>query len=167
MELAIPLLALGSMYIISNQPPNNSSSSQKKRLEKGLRNIEGYENLNNNKILPNTNIPPQNYPISNLEELTDTIGKYENPNTITDRYFNQGLYETMERDGKKISNNIHDVYSLTGDFLNSKEFKHNNMQPFNSGKIENKTFNYGTGETMLDNMAGMGSQVIKKIEQAP
>ena len=167
MELAIPLLALGSMYIISNQTPNNSNGSQKKRLEKGLRNIEGYENLNNTKILPNTNTPPQNYPISNLEELTDTLEKYENPNTITDRYFNQGLYETMERDGNKLSNNIQDVYSLTGDFLNSKEFKHNNMQPFNSGKIENKTFNYGTGESMLDNMAGMGSQVIKKIEQAP
>jgi len=167
MELAIPLIALGSMYIVSNQSSNNSESSQKRRLEKGIKNIEGYQNLNNTKILPNTTTPPQNYPITDLEQLKDTVQKYEDPNTITDRYFNQGLYENSVNSGVNVGNTIQDVYSLTGNYLSSEQFKHGNMQPFNSGKIENKTFNFGTGETMLDNMAGMGSQVIKKIEQAP
>jgi hypothetical protein len=117
--------------------------------------------------LPNTNTPPQNYPVSNLEELTDTVEKYENPNNVTDKYFNQSLYENNERAGKNVSNTIQNVYSLTGDYLNTEQFKHNNMVPFNSGKIENKTFNYALGENILDNMIGTGSQVQKKIEQAP
>ena len=135
MELAIPLIALGSMYIVSNQSSNNSDGSQKRRLEKGIKNIEGYQNLNNTKILPNTTTPPQNYPITDLEQLKDTVQKYENPNTITDRYFNQGLYENSVNSGVNVGNTIQDVYSLTGNYLSSEQFKHGNMQPFNSGKI--------------------------------
>ena len=168
MEIILPLIVLAGGYIISNAENPNSNPNQKRRLERGLKTIEeGYENLNHTRVLPNTNIPPQNYPTSNLEELTDTVGKYENPNAVTDKYFNQSLYENKERDGAKITNNIQNVYSLTGNYLDTKEFSHNNMVPFNSGKIENKTFNYALGENILDNMIGTGSQVQKKIEQAP
>jgi hypothetical protein len=165
MEIILPLFILAGGYIVSNTDNPNSNPNQKRRLERGLE--EGYENLNNTKILPNTNTLPQNYPVSNLEELVDTVGKYENPNTVTDKYFNQSLYENKERDGANISNNIQNVYSLTGNYLDTKEFTHKNMVPFNSGKIENKTFNYAMGENILDNMVGTGSQVQKKIEQAP
>ena len=39
--------------------------------------------------------------------------------------------------------------------------------PFNGGKVKGQLYNTNTTQTILDNMVGSGSQVIKKIEQAP
>ena len=56
--------------------------------------------------------------------------------------------------------------SLTGNEVDSKDFKHNNMVPFFGSKVRGKTFDYDN-EIRLDNMQGAGSQHIKKTEQAP
>ena len=156
MELAIPLMALGGLYIASNQ---NKKNQQKK---------EAFDNIYREKnALPNTNTPPTNYPLTNKEELVDTVNKYDNPNTATDKYFNQTVYQNKEINGQHVTNNIQQVYSLTGNYLNTDEFKHNNMVPFYGAKIRGQIYNNNNAETLLDNMAGTGSQVIKKIEQAP
>ena len=178
MEIAIPLVALGGMYVISNQNKNNSSNDVKNNNKKGKK-----ENFNNMGIrtnlgtkntesqlsnyLPNTNVPPQNYPIMNNKELVDNIQEYPNPNVATDKYFNQNVYEEKQRAGVPISNNIQQIYSLTGDYLSSKEFMHNNMVPFTSSKPFGQVYNNNNAETILDNYVGNGSQTIKKIEQAP
>lgn len=178
MEIAIPLVALGGMYVISNQDKNNSSKQVKKE-----KNNNKKENFNNMGIttnlgvkntesplsnyLPNTNVPPQNYPIMNNKELVDNVQEYPNPNVATDKYFNQNVYEQKERAGVPINNNIQQIYSLTGDYLSSKEFIHNNMVPFNGGKPKGQIYNNNNAETILDNYVGNGSQSIKKIEQAP
>jgi len=170
MEFAIPLIALGGMYVASNQTPSNSSYAQSKRLEKGLKTIQQEEFTNMGKkqnYLPNTNTPPQNYPVSNINELTDTVQKYHNPNVATDKYFDQNSYERQQNAGVKVGQNIPEIYSLTGNYLDSKEFKHNNMVPFYGGKIKGQVYGVNMAETFLDNMVGNGSQVIKKIEQAP
>jgi len=169
MEIAIPMIALGGMYVIANQPPSNSSSAQKSRLEKGLKRIqqEEFTNMGERRVLPNTNTPPQNYPVTNLNQLVDTVQNYANPNAATDKYFDQNYYERKENAGKKVGNNIQEIYSLTGNYLDSKEFKHNNMVPFYGGKIKGQVYGVNMAETVLDNMVGSGSQVIKKIEQAP
>jgi hypothetical protein len=170
MEIAIPFIALAGAYVISNQQNNsNSVKNQKKNLERGLKIIqkEEFTNMGNRNQLTNTDIPPQNFPITNLNELKDTVQNYQNPNTATDKYFDQNLYEKSEVSGKKVSNNIQEIYSLTGNYLDSKEFKHNNMVPFYGGKFKGDTYGVNMAETILDNMAGTGSQVIKKIEQAP
>jgi hypothetical protein len=172
MELAIPLLALGGMYIISNQNNNNNSNKKNKKVRFNT-NTDTYtkENFNNmgkqSNYLPNQYIPPQNYPITNEKELIDTTNHYSNPNVATDKYFNQTYYENRENNGLQVSNEIQDIYSLTGNYLNSEEFKHNNMVPFYGGKIKGKLYDDNIAESVLDNMAGTGSQVIKKIEQAP
>ena len=169
MELAIPLVALGGMYVISTQK-NNSNDQQKKKVrfsEKKKQN-ENFTNMGRQpNYLPNTDIPPQNYPITNDRELVDTIQHYPNPNTATDKYFNQNVYEEKDRVGIKTGNNIQEVYSLSGNYLNSEQFRHNNMVPFYGGKIKGKLYDDNIAESVLDNMAGTGSQVIKKIEQAP
>ena len=178
MEIAIPLVALGGMYVISNQNKNNSSNEVKNDKKKGKK-----ENFNNMGIrtnlgtkntesslsnyLPNTNVPPQNYPIMNNKELVDNVQEYPNPNVATDKYFNQNVYEEKQRAGVPISNNIQQIYSLTGDYLSSKEFMHNNMVPFTSSKPFGQVYNNNNAETILDNYVGNGSQTIKKIEQAP
>jgi hypothetical protein len=164
MELAIPLIALGGMYIISNQS-TQSSNENKKQIKM---NQENFTNMGKNpNYLPNTNIPPQNFPISNINQLVDTVQEYPNPNTATDKYFNQNAYETKVNQGKSVGQNPQQIYSITGNYLDSSQFKHNNMVPFNGGKIKGYTYDVNIAETVLDNMIGSGSQVIKKIEQAP
>jgi hypothetical protein len=170
MEIAIPLLALGGIYIISNQPNDNSSKSEIKQIRQenfanmGIRSNLGVKTDN---YLPNTNIPPQNFPVSNINELVNTTQEYINPNAATDKYFNQNIYEQKVRNNIPVDSNIPEIYSLTGNYLNSEQFKHNNMIPFNGGKVKGRTYDMKISESVLDNMIGFGSQVIKKIEQAP
>lgn len=160
MELAIPLLALGGTYVAINQ--NNIAKSKKKTFNEGFQSAGSQRNY-----LPNTNIPPQNYPVSNLTQVKDTIQEYPNPNVATDKYFNQAYFEKKENEGKKVGNTPQQIYSMTGNYLESQEFKHNNMVPFYGGKVKGYTYDTSIAESVLDNMAGTGSQVIKKIEQAP
>lgn len=174
MELAIPLIALGGMYVVSNQSNNTNKKIHQEQQKENYTNMGIRTNLQSsnlesrfNNYLPNTNIPPENYPITNKKELVDTVSEYINPNSATDKYFNQNAYENKERSGKKVDSNMQNIYSLTGNYLSSADFKHNNMVPFTSPKFQGLTYNVNNAETILDNMAGTGSQVIKKIEQAP
>jgi len=171
MEIAIPLIALGGMYVVSNQSNENCadreirrSSRQERFTNMGIRSNLGVRPNNG---LPNTNIPPQNYPVSNINQLVDTVQQYPNPNTATDKYFNQNLYQQQVRSGDPVNKTIPSVYSLSGNYLNSDQFKHNNMVPFYGGKVKGKTYDVNITESVLDNMMGTGSQTIKKIEQAP
>jgi hypothetical protein len=173
MELAIPLIALGGMYVISNQKSSKTNNTTVK--------AQPYESFNNMGIrtnlatrtdnyLPNTNIPPQNYPVPNLNEISGekfNIHSYPNPNVATDKYFDQDLYEKKVGQGIAVGQNPQQIYSLTGDYLNTDQFKHNNMKPFFGGKIKGYTYDTQIAENVLDNMTGNGSQTIKKIEQAP
>jgi len=156
MELAIPLIALGGMYVVSNQKNKPCDAREK------FTNMGKPANY-----LPNTNTPSQNFPVSNINQLVDTVQEYPNPNAATDKYFNQNLYEERVRKGAAVGQNPQQIYSMSGDYLDSQQFKHNNMVPFNGGKVKGNTFNANIAETVLDNMIGSGSQVIKKIEQAP
>jgi hypothetical protein len=149
------------------QNNNNREQNKNKEQNQYKEPKEEFTNMGNRYQLPNTDIPSQNYPITNLNELKDTIQSYPNPNTATDKYFDQNLYENSDISGKKVTNNIKEVYSLTGDYLKTEEFKHNNMVPFYGGKFKGDVYGVNMAETILDNMSGTGSQVIKKIEQAP
>lgn len=160
MEIAIPILALGGLYVASNQG-TASKNNIRNRMER-FTSMGAKRNY-----LPNTDTPPQNYPVPNESEITDTVQKYTNPNVASDKYFDQNLYEKKQNSGAHVGNNIQQVYSLTGDYISKTEFKHNNMIPFYGGKIKGQVYNNDNAETILDNMIGSGSQVIKKIEQAP
>ena len=166
MELAIPLLALGGMYVISNQTPQNKEPLR--NAERVKMRQENFTNMGQKtNYLPNTNTPPQNFPVSNINQLVDTVQEYPNPNTATDKYFDQNNYEKRVNQGKPVGQNPQQIHSISGNYLDSAQFKHNNMIPFNGGKIKGYTYDMNIAETVLDNMNGSGSQVIKKIEQAP
>jgi len=159
MEIALPMIALGGLYVISNQ---NNSKKRKSQL------LENFQTAGANRnALPNTDIAPQNYPVKNLNSLNDNVQEYPNPNVATDKYFNQSYFEKKENEGVRVGNMPQQVYTMTGNYLESQEFKHNNMVPFYGGKVKGYTYDMNVAETLLDNMAGTGSQVIKKIEQAP
>ena len=164
MEIAIPLIALGGMYVVSNQNNNQNKNLNKNQKQ----NQENFANMGRQtNYLPNNIIPPQNYPVENLNQVADTVNKYSNPNTATDKYFNQNAYEQNARKGTSVGQDPQQVYSLTGNYLDSQQFKHNNMVPFYGGKVKSYTYDTKFTEVILDNMVGSGSQNIKKIEQAP
>ena len=111
---------------------------------------QGFTNMGKQKnYLPNTNVPPQNYPVMNNSELMDTVQKYPNPNVATDKYFNQNVYEQKQRAGIPIGQNIQQFFSLTGDYMDTKMFTHNNMVPFNGGKPKGQIYNNNNAETIF------------------
>lgn len=166
MEIAIPLIALGGMYVISNQSSksNYNNNSNENFTNMGIRTNLAAKTDN---YLPNTNIPAQNFPVENLNQVSDTIQEFKNPNAATDKYFNQNVYEQRTIHNQDVSNQPQQVYSLTGNYLDTEQFKHNNMKPFIGGKIYGNSYSSSIAESQLDNMVGSGSQVIEKIEQAP
>ena len=83
-ELAIPLIALGGMYIMSNQNQN-----------KKLINREAYTNMTPERNeLPNVNPPTPaiNYPITAPVNQSN-VKYYPNPNQTTDKYYQKDVYK--------------------------------------------------------------------------
>ena len=182
MELAIPLIALGGLYIVSKQ----------NRDEEGEEGFVGYQDL------PNTNIPNKNYPseypietpeYSRTEKLTHD-NHYEG-GAYTDKYFSQLSNQINEATNENLVNNSKisldngqsssvgmiekenlqnqglEFTSLTGEKVSNDHFRHNNMVPFFGGKNTSKSDNPDGNESILDNYLGKGSQQIDKKEQAP
>jgi len=56
MEVAIPIIALGAMYVMSNQDKRESFHQREPPYKKEQQ-------------LPNTNLPPVNYPVQTYSEL--------------------------------------------------------------------------------------------------
>jgi hypothetical protein len=159
MELAIPLMALGSLYLVSNQTKSSSSRTE-----------EGYEGL-----LPNTDIPDANFPedrqLVNAEtDLTSrltTVNKYDTPRVYTDKYFDPAAIAKMNQDaGNYVSQNT-SFTSLTGDKVAGDYFQHNNMVPFFGSNLRSRVINENANEGLLDSMQGAGSQYMAKSERSP
>lgn len=154
MELAIPGIALGLLYIASNQNRNE-------------------ENINESftaNSLPNTNIPNRNYPseepvISTELDQTSSlsrVNRYENNGAYTDKYFNS-------RENKEMTDGVEhpEFQSLTGEKVGSDYFQHNNMVPFFGSNLRTVKTNANTNEGIMDSYTGSGSQIITKKEQSP
>jgi len=160
MELAIPALALGALYLVSKQP---SSSLGKE---------EGYEG-----ILPNTDIPDTNFPLergvinteTDLTSKLSTVNKYDTPKAYTDKYFDPATIAQMNRDlGNFNGGSTKPVYtSLAGDKVASDYYQHNNMVPFFGSTLRTRIVNENSNEGLLDSMQGAGSQYLSKTERAP
>ena len=144
MELAIPIVAIGGLYVACN----------KKK--------EGF------KSLPNTNNPDVNYPKnvddseSQATSKLSSMNKYSPNVAYTDKFFEDN---TLAKDAYEMGDTTY--YSLTGDQVNAEYFKHANMVPFNGSLKNAKINNFNSNESILDNMNGSGTQFITKSEQAP
>ena len=86
MEIAVPLIALGGMYVISNQKNEDCTKKEIRKMNKenfvnmGIRsNLDTSQSQLHSNYLPNTNPIPQNYPVLNINESVDTINNYPNP----------------------------------------------------------------------------------------
>jgi len=175
-ELAIPLLALGSLYIGCNDNNKKSGSGSSSGsdltangtnlLKEGMQNYSRGQSGQKRQLLPNTNMSSVNYPV-HLPETGDTINNYPNACQDTDKYFDAQGLKQINNDNltqQQVSTHI----SLTGEPIIIDEFKHHNMQPFFGAKIHGNAFASDRGdESLLDNLVGTGSQKIRKREQAP
>lgn len=148
MEIVIPLLALGGLFALKKREKFTPMGRKPN-------------------YLPNVNVPVENYPDVNKKEIDDSVNSYPNANAATDKYFNQTLYQDQSTAlPNNTGNTIQQVYSLTGDYINTDEFKHKNMVPFYRSKLSS-TVGVNMNESILDNNAGMYNNSIKKSEQAP
>ena len=96
-EIAIPAVALGAMYILSNRNE-----------EKDVR--EGFENkaAQNQRTLKmgnvNNGVPAAsrvNYPVQTFSDVGNEPASYPSPNAATDRYYQQEVYEKKVEDQAK------------------------------------------------------------------
>lgn len=148
MELVIPIIALGGLYLASKNKKNNNNNN------------EGFESL------PNTDIPNKNYPSESLDVSTEldqtsrlsTINKYDTPSVYTDKFFNNT---------QNSPDDLKSYKSMTGENVASDYFSHNNMTPFFGAKNRSKILDSDTTEGVLDNYVGSGTQFITKSEQSP
>jgi len=172
MELAIPALALGALYLVTNQ--SSSSSTSSKQYSNSVSNREGYEDIGYEGILPNADVPDINFrEVINAEtDLTSelmTVNKYDTPHVYTDKYFDPASIAQMNRDlgNFKGGSSNQDYTSLTGDKVNADYYQHNNMVPFFGSTLRTRIVNENVNEGLLDSMQGAGSQYLSKTERAP
>lgn len=158
MEIAIPGVALGLLYIVSNQKAKS-------------------ENFRNRTQLPNVDIPNRNFPselpiVSSDSDQTSqlsTSNRYDNGGGVyTDKYFNPNMNKAQTP--SKMDDSVfsgQQFYSLTGDKVNASYFEHNNMVPFFGSNLRTRISNENSNEGLLDSYTGSGTQTISKKEQAP
>ena len=181
MELAIPIVALGGMYLVSNQNKKNNAGSIKSLKESFITSNNPNNRANNPTVLPNTNIPTTNYPIM-LPNTGSNVNVYSHPNAVTDKFYNASVGNRVLQNPDQFGNSYNPntnsnknpgftspntVYSLTGQPINQNKFEHNNMVPFFGAKIKGRTADANAIESVLDTYSGAGSQKIHKEERAP
>ena len=89
-EIAIPMLGLGAMYILSNQ---NKEKESGKNHEK-FTNRSGPERRKLQMGNVRTGVPtkpPVNFPVQTFADVGDNPASYPAPNTATDRYYKQDV----------------------------------------------------------------------------
>jgi len=146
MEVIIPLVALSGLYVATKNKDED--------------NIENSENIDElrDQLIMNTN--SNNYSHSNKNDSQELL----NNNFHRDDYYNGTKEKQLVPPVKR---NKRENFSLTGEPIDNNNFKHNNMQPFFGAKIRGTSNSLDTSESILDNKTGVGSQRIKKTEQAP
>jgi len=150
MELAIPGVALGLLYVVSNQKKKNEAFTSRTQLP--------------NVDVPNRNFPEE-YPIvsgdTDQTSQLSTANRYDNgAGTYTDKYFNPNQ-------NTSVASGQPQYYSLTGDKVDGSYFEHNNMAPYFGSRLRSQVTDSNVNESLLDNYSGAGSQIITKKEIAP
>jgi hypothetical protein len=161
MEVVIPLFALSSLYLITNQNKNKENFSS--RGEGKLPNVD----------IPNRNYPGDNPVLSETDVTSElsTINAFDNGGGVyTDKYFNSNTNISSlikQPNTTQTTNPDTQYFSLTGNKVDGSYFQHNNMVPFFGSRLRNQHVGSNINEGILDNYSGAGSQIITKKEQSP
>jgi hypothetical protein len=142
MEIAIPIVALGGMFLVSNQNKKNDSGSIKNAKDNFKESFVTSNNPNNRannpNVLPNTNIPTTNYPIM-VPDTGSNVNAYSRPNAVTDKFYNDTVGKRVLQNPNQFGNSYNPntnpvknpgftspntVFSLTGEPINQNDFQH-------------------------------------------
>ena len=140
MELAIPIVALGGMYLVSNQNKKGNGGNSNGGNSNGGNSNQSKESFvtNSRNALPNTNVPVTNYPIMR-PDTGSNINAYPAPNAVTDKYYNASVGNRVLQNPDQFGNSYNPntnpkknpgftstntVFSLTGEPINQNDFQH-------------------------------------------
>lgn len=143
MELAIPLVALGGLYIVSNKDEKKPAK-------------EGFKTK-----LPNLDVPD---PSSDFVKNGDASSQLSTMNKYTGTAYTDKYFSEKANTARVQTSNVYT--SINGQQVDSAHFQHNNMMPFFGGKMRSSV-NATSNESVLDNYLGTGSLQINKSEQSP
>ena len=153
MSLAIPLAAVGILYILSTQKKKSEGKDNLK---------EAFSKMHRGSTLPNMDKPVKNFPIVNRKELENNVNEYAGKKNTADNYYNPGNYEELQKSSKTTQKTFQ---SLSGKDMRLGEITHNNQVPYFGSTVTQSTT--GNNEGLLDKYTGSGSQHIAKQSQAP
>ncbi len=171
MELAIPLVALGGLYVISNnRSPNNVEGMQGLQSSTDEERQDMINNLSHQQV--NENIMEDQDRFLNIDNpnYIDNMKKSYDGKQTTDQFFDSTkLIEPINIAGSNNFANENNNISLTGEPINNENFTHANMQPFYREKTLTNTQSgsYDKVQSILDNRIGTGSLQMEKKSNAP
>ena len=139
--LAIPIVLLGSIYILSEQEKKDTHK-QNNITDKKLSRVfftenklnEGYTNYNDANIVDL---------IATNNSNNDPVNNFANPNQQTDNYFIANSTNILRQPAKSIN-------LMSGQQSSSDDFKHSNMKPFYGAKIRGSIADINLTESILD-----------------
>ena len=143
--LAIPIIVLGSIFILSEQEKKDS-----------IKNSAQQEIQNN-----------RNFFLNN-DSNTNTKAAIITNNNRTEGFSNNN-FQTREStyNSNAYNNTNNNVNLLSGQQTTAQQFKHNNMQPYFGAKIRGPSVDTNNTESIMDSKQGAGSQNFSKAEIAP
>ena len=157
-EIALPLVALGGLYLVSNQ----------KKEKENFANLPTEHTYYTSPPHPTVIPKVKNFPIT-APVTKDNPRKYSKPNQVTDKYYSNNVSDkiAMNNPSGSVGSGNTEQRSLTGEIITKEQFTHNNMVPFFGAKVRGATIDANSAESRLDNLQGAGTQMIRKTEQAP
>ena len=119
-----------------------------------------------------------NYPSVDVTQLnTSSVNQYVDAGKASSTFFKKNGFENNINSTSSLSSKRNDytnagnVLSLTGEYVDKSEFMLGSMTPYFGSQVKGATIDNNnsasSNESRMDNMTGNGSQVIRKIEQAP
>ena len=139
--LAIPIIVLGSIFILSEQEKKSGVKNSAQQQ------IEYSRDL----FLSATNtdsVKAEGFSNANLQ----------NRDSNNSNAYNNSAYS---------NNAYNNVNLLSGQQTTAQQFKHNNMQPYFGAKIRGPSVDINNTESIMDTKQGAGSQNFSKAEIAP
>lgn len=141
-EIAIPVVALGALYIMSNHNKKTEGFQANRR------------NLTNNEVI--------NFPVQKDDFARNDVNQYSGSSHKGIQKYNPSDKVQQQTNINQNGNNFE---SLSGETMHRGDMTHNNMQPyFGSTITQNVNRNH---EGLLDKYTGAGSQNVEKQAQAP
>jgi len=139
--LAIPIIVLGSIFILSEQEKKSGvKNSAQQQIEYSRDLFLSATNTNS--------VKAEGFSNANLQ----------NRDSNNSNAYNNSAYS---------NNAYNNVNLLSGQQTTAQQFKHNNMQPYFGAKIRGPSVDINNTESIMDTKQGAGSQNFSKAEIAP